>query len=300
MSRYTRINLAELPPPPVVEPLDFETILAEMRADVVTRAPDLADVLTLESEPIVKLLETAAYRELLMRQRVNDAARAVMLAFATLGDLDQLAAIFGVERLEISPADPVAIPPVAAVYEADDDFRGRIQISLEAQSTAGPAGAYEFWTLTADADVKDAAISSPAPGEVLVTVLSRSGDGTPAQAVLDAVTATLTDEDVRPLTDQVTVQSATIVPFMIDATLYLFNGPDSAVVLSAANAALDTYLDDSRAIGRDVTVSGIHAALHQAGVQRVVLTSPAADIVIGADEAGWCSARQVVFGGRDE
>ena len=44
-------------------------------------------------------------------------------------------------------------------------------------SVAGPTGAYEFHALSADGDVKDAAATSPAPGEVVVTVLSRTGDG---------------------------------------------------------------------------------------------------------------------------
>ena len=45
-----------------------------------------------------------AYRELLIRQRVNDAARGVMLATASGTDLDNLAANFNVERLLITPA----------------------------------------------------------------------------------------------------------------------------------------------------------------------------------------------------
>lgn len=300
MSRYTRINLSDLPSPPIVEALDFELILAELKADLVQRLPEIADVLALESEPMVKLLEVVAWRELLIRQRINDAARGTMLAHAVGGDLDNLAAIFGVTRHEITPADPAAIPPLAAVMETDTEFRGRIQLSLEAQSTAGPAGAYEFWARSAHPDVRDAAVHSPTPGVVEVTILSQSGNGTPTAEVLNAVTAQLTHEDVRPLTDHVTVQAAAIVPFTVDATLHLFNGPDSSVVIAQAEAALVAYLADSRAIGRDITTSGLHAALHQPGVQRVVLASPVADIPIGATQAGWCSSHQVVFGGRDE
>ncbi|NUV25651.1 hypothetical protein MS6204_04603 [Escherichia coli] len=44
--------------------------------------------LELESEPATKLLQENAYRELLLRQRINEAAQAVMVAYAMGGDLD--------------------------------------------------------------------------------------------------------------------------------------------------------------------------------------------------------------------
>ncbi len=43
--------------------------------------------LELESEPATKLLQENAYRELLLRQRINEAAQAVMVAYAMGGDL---------------------------------------------------------------------------------------------------------------------------------------------------------------------------------------------------------------------
>ncbi len=49
-------------------------------------------VLALESEPIVKNLQENTYREVLLRQRINEAAQAAMLAYAIGSDLDQLAA----------------------------------------------------------------------------------------------------------------------------------------------------------------------------------------------------------------
>ena len=77
----TVIDLSMLPAPTIIEALDYETLLTTRRADLVARYPAAADVITLESEPLNKLLEESAYRELILRQRINDAARGVMLAF---------------------------------------------------------------------------------------------------------------------------------------------------------------------------------------------------------------------------
>ena len=300
MSGYSAIDLSLLPVPDVVEPLDYEVILAAMKADLAARAPEVAAVLALESEPLVKLLEVAAYREVLIRARVNDAAQAVTLARATGTDLDNLAALFGVVRLVISPGNPSAVPPVAATLESDADLRRRAQLALEGFSTAGPEGAYVFHALSADADVLDVSATSPGPGDVLVTVLSRTGSGTAGAPLLAAVQAALNADDVRPLCDNVIVQSASIVSYAITATLFFYPGPDSAVVMAAAQAAATAYAAAQHRIGRDVTISGLHAALHQPGVQRVVLTSPAAALTIGSAQASWCTAITLTNGGVDE
>ncbi len=290
MSGFTAIDLSRIPAPAIVEPLDFEVILAAIKADLILRAPDLTAVIGLESEPVVKLLEAFAYRELLMRARVNDAARAVLLPTATGADLDNLAAFFGVIRLLVTPANLLAIPPTPDVFETDTALRRRTQLALEGFSTAGPIGAYLFHTLSADGRVKDAAVASPSPGDVRVTVLSTEGTGTPTAPVLAAVTAALNAEDVRPLCDVVTVQAAAIVTYTVVASLAFFDGPDTAIVLAQAQAAVADVVAEAHRVGRAVRRSALFAALHQPGVEAVTLTLPAADITPTAVQAPWCTA----------
>lgn len=287
---FDAVNLSQLSPPDVIEALDFETILAEMKAELIRLMPELAEVLALESEPVVKILEVAAYREVLVRARVNDASRAVQLATATGTDLEHLAALLGVERLTVTPADPAAIPPVAAVMEDDGSLRLRTQLALEGFSTAGPRGAYEFHARGASALVADVAIASPAPGQVQVTVLSHSGDGSADQPLLDAVAEALTDERVRPLCDTVIVQSATLTAYQIEAALTVAPGPDSEVVRARSEAAVTAYAAAARQIGQPVTLSGLYAALHGTGVLRVDLTQPLAEVDPGAAGVANCTA----------
>lgn len=285
------IDLSQLPFPEVVEQLDYESILAEMTADLVARDPDFAELI--ESDPAIKILEVAAYRELLVRQRVNDAARSIMLAYAQGSNLDQLGANRNLSRLVIDPGDPDGTPPIPAVYESDKDFRSRIQLALEAITTAGSIGSYIFHGLGADGDVLDIQPLSPEPGSVNVYVLSRSGTGAPGAELLEKVDAALNQESVRPLTDSVTVQAAEIIEYAIDAELIMFPGPDPEVVRQSAENKLNTYIEGIRKIGYDVTLSGIYAALHQPGVQSVSLTSPVASIEILDGEAAYCTSIEV-------
>ena len=287
---FTQIDLSNLPTPDVVEELSFETILTAMRDDLVARFPAIEGVIDLESEPARKLLEVAAFRETLIRQRVNDAARAVMLAFASGSDLDQIGANYNVARLIVDPGDPLAVPPIPETPESDTDFRKRIQLALEGITTAGSEGSYVFYGLSADGDVKDIQAVSNDPGVVLIYVLSRTDDGTASPALIGKVNAALNAENIRPLTDLVTVQSASIVTYEIEADLTFYPGPDSEVIRARAEEAVRAYATGVQRIGFDVTLSGLFAALHQPGVQRVNLISPVADLVLGEGEASFATS----------
>lgn len=299
------IDLSQLPSPTVVEQLDYEEILAERRQallDLVSsdQRAEVEATLERESEPLTKLLQENAYRELVWRQRVNEAAKAVMLAYAKKDDLDQLVANFEVERLVIDEGDPDATPPVPPTYESDDDLRLRAQQAWEGLSVAGPRGAYVFHAMSADGRVADATAISPNPAEALVTLLSTEGDGTASQDLIDTVDAALSAEDIRPVGDRLTVQSAAITNYAIDATLYVYPGPEQEPIHEAAEAAIQRYITEQRRLGRDIRISAIHAALHVEGVQRVELAAPAADVVLDDTQAAHCTGVTVVIGGSDE
>ena len=143
-----------------------------------------------------------------------------MLAYARGSNLDHLGALMGVARLQLDPGVPAeGIPPT---MESDEDLRRRIQLAPEGFSVAGPEGAYIFHALSADGDVLDASATSPTPGSVVVSIMSRTGNGAASSELVAAVQAVLASDNVRPLTDFVTVQSAEIVDFAVNATCLLY------------------------------------------------------------------------------
>ncbi|MGL0889598.1 baseplate assembly protein [Klebsiella pneumoniae] len=296
------IDLSQLPPPTIIEELDFETILVAVKAVMVAAFPDdeqsaVAAALGLESEPLNIIAQATAYRELLLRQRINEGAAACMLSHATGDDLDNIAANLDTERLVITAATDTA----DAVTESDEALRLRAQAAFEGMSVAGPSAAYEYFARSASGQVADARATSPSPAEVVVAVLSTEGDGTASAALLAAVAAAVNDEEVRPLGDRVTVQSAEIVEYEIDATLYLYPGPESEPIINAALASLQAFLaDNDKKIGRDIVRSAISAALHVQGVQRVVINTPADDLQINNTQAARNTGYTVDNGGTDE
>lgn len=281
---FTSIDLSTLPAPAVIESLDYESIRTAILADYRTRYPDFTA--ELESEPVVKLVEVMAYRELLLRARVNDAARACMVASAIGSDLDNLAAFFGVTRL---------------TGEADSRLRLRVVAAPEAYSTAGPVGAYQFHALSVSTQVKDVSVVTSRPGYVTISIQSTANGGGLAGAdLIGAVRLALNSDTVRPLTDVVDVRSVSLVTYSIEADLWLYPGPDATAVLNAATAAVAAYAAEQNVIGRDVTMSGLYAALHRAGVQRVELKAPLADLVISPLQTAYCENIKLRVAGRAE
>lgn len=294
----TAVDLSKLPFPAVIETVSFEAIVASVKTRLVELMPSLEPVLEIASEPLVLAIEIFAYRETLLRTRVNDAARDVTLAYASGAMLDHLVALLGVKRLVIVPAQPDAGKP--AVMEDDESLRRRAILAPEAYSVAGPAGAYVSHALGAHGDVLDASAISPSPGVVMVTILSRAEDGVPDTKLIDAIYRVVAADDVRPLTDNVQIQPAQILSFNVHADIKTYAGPDSSVVLAEARSRLDNYLERSFRLGRDVTRSGIIAALHADGVQNVLLEQPAADIVASPVQAAKCQAISIIHAGLDE
>ena len=73
------IDFARLPPPDVIETIDFESILDIYHTQLVDRAtaaglPKLVDALKLEQSPTNVILQCQSYGEMIVRARINAAA----------------------------------------------------------------------------------------------------------------------------------------------------------------------------------------------------------------------------------
>lgn len=321
MSTATSIDLSALPAPQAVEQISFEAILASMLADL--RARDASYNTISEGDPAYKILQVCAYREMLLRQRENNKTRALLLAFATGADLDHIGITYynGTQRLVLQAAQPQATPPVAQVLESDDDYRHRLLLQPEGESVAGPEGAYVFHTLSAHPDVSDASAYSPWPAGVVVTVLGRVGQTPSAEAMAAVVNklaaAVLLPSAVavipaagdmpgpvgyasgglRPVSDRVIVRPATLVGYTIDADVTMPTGPDSNIIGQLIASNLRAYKDTPRRLGRDIARSAIYAAIHVAGVERVTLNQPAADVLLDGLKAAQCTGIAVRVNG---
>ncbi|HBE6206763.1 TPA: baseplate J/gp47 family protein [Escherichia coli] len=295
------VDLSQLPEPAIIAEPDFEAILADTKAMMIAACPAeqreaVSAALELESEPLNVIAQTMSFREMLLRQRVNEGARACMLSHSAGTDLDNLAGNMNTKRLVITPATDTT----DAVMESDTSLRLRAQRAYDGLSVAGPSGAYEYFARSASGLVRDARAISPSPANVTVSILSTEGDGTATEALLNTVRAVLNAEDTRPVADRLTVQSARIVTWRLNAKLYFYPGPESEPILAAAESSFRKWLAEQGLIGQDVALSAIAAALHVHGVQRVEIIEPTQNMAISDIQAARCESFTISEGGRNE
>lgn len=183
--------------------------------------------------------------------------------------------------------------------EDDDSFRERIRTAGASFSVAGPAGAYRYFAMSAAPGIGDVAVTSPSACKVSVTVLMEDGSQ-PSSAVLAAVSAALSADTVRPLTDQVTVSAPTEVSYTVAATYYIAQEDvlRAGAIQTAAAAAYQDYLAwQSGKLGRAVNPDELRRRLLNAGACRVELTSPAYTAVAAGKVARASSSSALTYGG---
>lgn len=268
-----QIDLSKLPAPEIVVQKTIDEILQERLTKLKSEGIDIDNFTA--SDPVYRNLLASSYREYLLRADVNEQTLGNMLAYARGPQLDHIASnpLYNIERLD---------------GESDEAFKRRIQLTPEGFSVAGPVGKYIFESLSSSPDVKDASFNSPAPMHGDITILSKVGDGTPEQALLDEVSTHLSGDDVRPQTDLITVKAPTILSYSVTATLIVADGPDLQQVINQAKANLQSYVDSQHRLGGQVVTAGVYGALMVEGVIDVSLTG-FSDVKAGIAEAPYCN-----------
>lgn len=280
-------DMSSLPRPQVVEEISFDAILARRLADIeqrLTLAGIDYDVGNLETDPVLIQLQGASYAEVILRARINDAARQFLLQFSSRGDLDHLAFFYGVTRL---------------VGESDERLRQRITLAIQGRSTGGTEPRYKFIAMSADLRVKDVSIYTVGRSPIVyAAVFSTDNNGVADQILVDKVNAALQDPNVRMVNDTIIVQPAasSVRNILVDAWL-LPSAPASTIV--EMERALRAAWNAEMALGRDITRSWLISKLMILGVQRVEIVAPAADIVVPFNEAAGLGTITIVNKGRD-
>lgn len=266
-------ELADLPPPSLVEMVSYDARYAELQAKLVQIFADHGiayDVEDLETDPAQVLLQVSAYQDVLLRQRVNEAIRSWFLAYATGGDLDVLAQWYDVARL---------------AGESDAALKRRVVLAIQGRSPGGTEARYRSIALGASVRVADAAVYTVGRDPTIqVAVFSTDNAGVADALLLSKVDAALQAPAVRMVNDTIMVASAAQQVTDIAANVWLLpSAPES--VLAQMEAGLRAAWGRDMLLGRDLTRSWLLAQLQIDGVQRVELVTPATDIDVPFNRA---------------
>lgn len=269
MSVFTIDDLATLPRPEIIETLDFEALLSTRKTVFVQRSVvhdfDYT-VVDLETDPAVIQLEESAYREMVLRARGNDIARAAYLYYAKGSEVDHLGAFYDVIRLP---------------GESDDRLKGRIILAVQGRSTGGTEPRYRFVAVSASLRVADAVVYTVGTSPVIhIAVFATDNNGVADAELLALVTAAVTDPEVRMVNDTIVVESAVVVVQPVVANITLLPSTPETLLATLAAALPGQWIAES-GLGRDLTHDWLKSKLMVAGaVYSVTIVTPASAVIV--------------------
>ena len=315
-SRFPVIQPELLQRPSVLESINSDQIISDRMARFKIRwseedPPNAAqyDIAQLEFDPIKILTENGAYFELMIRDRVNQAARAVMLAFSYGTNLDAIASRY-----------PSGVPRIPG--ESDDNYRRRIWLSPNVLGPHGTTESYAFYALSAlGANVLRDAAAFTTRGTGIVTIpilvdkptlalseqqvmaivqkqirtglidpLKLSFDTSPGPAPVPTndqileVYKYVTANTRKGLTDEIVIARPKVIQTRYDISLKTFPGYDLAGVMTNVAAGLMQLIEKQRWLGYDHTIMNIDGVLTDAGgVYNRIIRQPQGDVIVGLD-----------------
>jgi len=233
--------------------------------------------------------QAAAYIRLLDRQRVNDAVKALLAAFAKGSDLDALVARNNVERLTVIEAtgdDP-------AVLESDAQLLNRYLLSFTGLG-AGSRDRYLYETHTAvpAIPVGGAAVvgwrEHGRRGDVDIVACGPDGRDL-TEPEFDAMKAGVLSGRVVPEASSAACLRANRLEYSVAQTIRIRSGPSPATVAADVEARIRALTDERTVIGGVVPLAFIAGSAHGPSVISATTSLPAADIEADAYTVPVCT-----------
>lgn len=280
----TSIDISRLPAPDAIEALDFEALYAAFKVRflafwetqrAINPALPAYDVQSLETDPAGIVGEAWSYLRLMDRQRVNDAFRALLAAYAKGGNLEAIAAGRNLARIVIVPATSSA----AAIMEGDDALLRRYLLSFDIPASAS-AGRYLYdawkaWPQSADKTLGlwDARVNGRAihgrVGDTDVVIIGPEGR-LPTPAELASVRAAVTHPDRAPEAVAISVMAASRVEYAVSLVLEVpAVGPSPDVLKAEAIKRVTAAAKDRTLIGGEIPAGLLSGSAFGVGIIKV-------------------------------
>lgn len=264
-------NVHRLPPEHATCILRFELSVAQAEDYTIPQAIQV----TVDGEIIFKTTETIIFKA----GRTYVDVPAVCLTAGTAGngfEAGQINKMVDEQFLYFKSVSNTTISEGGTERESDNEFYNRMRESTESYSTAGPVNAYIYHAKSVSSAVSDVTVTSPQPGMVDVRILLQDSEQ-PKEIILKKIEEVLSADDVRPLTDYVTVSTPEEDAFEVDLSFYIErnNQNDSNVIELNVQQAVEDYIKwQTEKMGRDINPSHLIKRIMDAGVKRVVVRKP--------------------------
>ena len=163
-----------------------------------------------------------------------------------------------------------------ADIESDESLADKIFLAPSGFSVAGPTDAYAYFCKAHNSQIDDVYVDSPTPGSVVVYI-TMEGSKLPEEAVIEDLEEYLKDDQVRPLTDNVSVSAPQTVDYSVSVKYWInrSSAGQAAALQEDIEAAVQSYIEWQQAkIGRDINPDQLIQMMVAAGAKRVEITAP--------------------------
>ena len=269
-------DISQLPEPSFID-RDVGTITA----DIITKYEAINGKPLYPAQADRIMVDVIAYREMMIRTAINEAAKQNLIAFANGVMLDYLGDFFGVIRLE---------------DESDEQLRTRIRLAPESYATTGSRQAYIYHALSTDAAIIDAEAIRGDNGNIYIHILTN--DGIASDELLQAVLDNTSDEKKRPLSDRVHVLNGEALNVEIAITVYPLKTANPQAVIATVTQKAQSYVSNLKTkLGVDVVPSQIIDALSGDGIWQIEVTSPTKAVIVEPWQWANCTKISISLGG---
>lgn len=164
-----------------------------------------------------------------------------------------------------------------ADIESDESLADKIFLASSGFSVAGPSDAYAYFCKAHNSQIDDVYVDSPTPGSVVVYI-TMEGSKLPEEAVIEDLEEYLKNDQVRPLTDNVSVSAPQTVDYSVSVKYWInrSSAGQAAALREDIGMAVQSYIEWQQAkIGRDINPDQLIQMMVAAGAKRVEITAPA-------------------------
>lgn len=155
-------------------------------------------------------------------------------------------------------------------------YRERIRLAASKISTAGHELGYIYHAKSADANIEDVVVTSPNPGEIVITALMKHGE-LPNETILQRINEACNSKKVRPMTDKVSTAAPSVVEYALSLTYYISHEQvqSEKLIKEKVNEVIETYTTwQGSKIGRAINSDYLKQLILNAGAYKVDIVAP--------------------------
>ena len=198
----------------------------------------------------------------------------------------------------VASVSNIDVPNGGADTEDDDTLADRIFRARNIFSTAGSENAYIYYTKEFSSTIEDVVVTNPEDAIINIYILLKNRE-VATNAFIASLTEYLTDSNIKPLTDKITVFNVDRLDYTINAEYYIYESDVAKLsqIQTKIESAVQEYITwQQEKIGRNISQQKLISLMIEAGAARAVVIEPN-NTAIEPQQIAHCTATTITYNG---